>query len=319
MILVSSLSAVPEAARGAAIALGNFDGVHRGHAVVVAAAREAAHRLGAPLAALTFEPHPRQLFRPDDPPFRLTLAEAKRDALAALGVEVLVTVPFDAAFSRITAEDFVLDILAGRLGARHVACGPNFHFGHRRGGNPALLASLGAELGISVSVVARQEGEGGLPLSSTAIRHALAEGHVDRANAILGRPWEIRGVVQRGEALGRTLGFPTANIPLGDHLTPRLGIYAVRVGIEDGAGGVAWHDGVASLGLRPTVNPLPAPLLEVNLFDLEEDLYGQAMRVRLHAFLRDEARFEGLEALVAQMHRDAAEARVVLAAHQRQV
>ncbi len=278
MIVVSDLSAIPDAARGSAIALGNFDGVHRGHAVVIAAAREAAARLAAPLAALTFEPHPRQVVRPDDPPFRLTLAEAKRDALAALGVAVLVTVPFDAAFSRITAEAFVRDILHGQLRARHLACGPNFHFGHRRGGTPALLASLGAEHGMGVSIVAKQEGEGGLPLSSTAIRHALAEGHVDRANAILGRPWEIRGVVQRGEALGRTLGFPTANIPLGEHLTPRLGIYAVRVGIEDGAGGLAWHHGAASLGLRPTVNPLPTPLLEVVLFDFAGDLNGRTLR-----------------------------------------
>lgn len=312
MIVVSDLSAVPEAARGAAIALGNFDGVHRGHAAVIAAAREAAQGLAAPLAALTFEPHPRQVFRPDDPPFRLTLADAKRDALAALGVAVLVSVPFDAAFSRITAEGFVRDVLHAQLGARAVACGPNFHFGHRRGGNPALLASLGAELGIGVSVVARQEGEGGLPLSSTAIRHALAEGHVDRANAILGRPWEIRGVVQRGEALGRTLGFPTANIPLGDHLTPRLGIYAVRVGIEDGAGGVAWHDGVASLGLRPTVNPLPTPLLEVFLFDFAGDLYGRTLRVAFAGFLRPEAKFESLDALVVQMRADCDAARALL-------
>ncbi len=312
MILVSSLSAIPEAARGASIALGNFDGVHRGHAVVIAAAREAALRLRAPLAALTFEPHPRQVFRPDDPPFRLTLAAAKRDALAALGVAVLVTVPFDAAFSRITAEDFVRDILHARLGAKAVACGPNFHFGHRRGGNPALLASLGAELGIAVSVVAKQEGEGGLPLSSTAIRHALAEGDVARASAILGRRWEIRGVVQRGEALGRTLGFPTANIPLGDHLTPRLGIYAVRVGIEDGAGGVAWHHGAASLGLRPTVNPLPSPLLEVFLFDFAGDLYGRTLRVELAGFLRPEAKFESLDALVAQMRADCEAARALL-------
>jgi riboflavin kinase/FMN adenylyltransferase len=314
MILVSSLSAIPDAARGAAIALGNFDGVHRGHAAVIAAAREAASRLGAPLAALTFEPHPRQVFRPDDPPFRLTLAAAKRDALAALGVAVLVSVPFDAAFSRITAEEFVRDILHARLGAKAVACGPDFHFGHRRGGTPVLLASLGAELGIDVSIVAKQEGEGGLPLSSTAIRHALAEGDMGRAAAILGRRWEIRGVVQRGEALGRTLGFPTANIPLGDHLTPRLGIYAVHVGIEDGAGGVTWHHGVASLGLRPTVNPLPTPLLEVFLFDFAGDLYGRTLRVEFAGFLRPEEKFESLDALAAQMRADCEVARALLGA-----
>jgi riboflavin kinase/FMN adenylyltransferase len=314
MLLVSDLSAVPAAAKGAAIALGNFDGVHRGHAVVLAAAAEAARRAGAALAALTFEPHPRQVFRPDDPPFRLTLAEAKADALAALGVGVLVTVPFDTAFSRITAEGFVRDILHTRLGAVHLTCGPNFHFGHRRGGNPALLRTLGAELGLGVTVVPKADGEGGLNLSSTAIRHALAEGDVARATAILGRPWEIRGTVERGEALGRTLGFPTANIPLGEHLAPRLGVYAVRAGVEDGAGGVAWFDGAANLGLRPTVNPLPAPLLEVFLFGFAGDLYGKRLRVQLKGFLRPEARFESLDEMVAQMRSDCDAARAILAA-----
>lgn len=317
MLVVSDLSAVPSEARGASVALGNFDGVHRGHAVVIGAAAEAARRLGAPLAALTFEPHPRELFRPDDPPFRLTLAEAKRDALASLGVEVLVSVPFDLAFSRIAAEDFVRDILAGRLGARHVACGPNFHFGHRRGGTPALLAALGAELGLGVTVVEKAAGEGGLPLSSTAIRHALAEGDVARANAILGRPWEIRGVVERGAALGRTLGFPTANVKLGRHLTPRLGVYAVRAGVADGAGGVAWFDGAASLGVRPTVNPLPEPLLEVFLFDFSGELYGRTLRVAFEGFLREEAKFDSLDALVAQMRADCEAARAVLARDER--
>jgi len=313
MRVLSDLSAIPPQARGASIALGNFDGVHRGHAVVIGAAAEAARRLGAPLAALTFEPHPRELFRPDDPPFRLTLAEAKRDALAALGVEVLVSVPFDHGFSRIEAEDFVRDILARRLAARHVACGPNFHFGHRRRGTPSLLASLGAELGFGVTVVEKATGEGGLPLSSTAVREALAAGDVARANAILGRPWEIRGVVERGAALGRSLGFPTANVRLGRHLAPRFGVYAVRAGIEDGAGGVAWFDGAASLGLRPTVNPLPEPLLEVFLFGFSGDLYGKRLRVAFVAFLREEARFESLEALAEQMRADCEAARAALA------
>ncbi|WP_144186275.1 bifunctional riboflavin kinase/FAD synthetase [Elioraea rosea] len=313
MLVVSDLSAVPEAARGAAVALGNFDGVHRGHAVVITAAAEAARCLGVPLAALTFEPHPRQVFRPDDPPFRLTLAEAKADALAALGVEVLFSVPFDLAFSRIEAADFVRDILAVRLGTRHLVCGPNFHFGHRRTGTPELLKELAAPLGIGVTVVEQAIGPCGTRWSSTAIRHALAEGDTARAATILGRPWEIRGAVERGEQLGRTLGFPTANIPLGAHLAPRLGIYAVRAGIEDGLGGVTWHDGAANLGLRPTVNPVPAPLLEVFVFDFAGDLYGRRMRVQLVSFLRPEAKFESLDAMVAQMHDDCRAAREVLA------
>jgi riboflavin kinase/FMN adenylyltransferase len=314
MRVLSDLNDIPAECRGASIALGNFDGVHRGHAVVIEAAASHARRLGAPLAALTFEPHPRQVFRPDDPPFRLTLTDAKADALADLGVDLLVSVPFDTAFSRITAEGFVRDVLRARLGAAHLTCGPNFHFGHRRGGDPTLLRSLGITLGIGVTVVEKVAGEGGLPLSSTAVRHALAEGDPAKAAAILGRPWEIRGVVQRGEQLGRTLGFPTANIALGAHLAPRLGVYAVRAGIEDGAGGVTWHDGAASLGLRPTVNPLPEPLLEVFLFDYAGDLYGQHLRVQLRGFLRAEAKFESLDAMVAQMHADCDAARAVLAA-----
>jgi riboflavin kinase/FMN adenylyltransferase len=312
MRIFDRFDALPPDARGAAVALGNFDGVHRGHAAVVAAAAEAAHGRGIPLAALTFEPHPREVFRPSDPPFRLTLAEAKIEALAALGVEILYQLPFDLAFSRMPAETFIDAVLAGGLGARHLACGPDFHFGHKRTGNPALLATLGPAHGMGVSIVPEAAADG-LAWSSSAVRDALKAGDCARAAAILGRVWEIWGTVVRGAALGRTLGFPTANLPLGRHLAPRLGIYAVEAGPAGADGEVAWRPGVASLGLRPTVNPLPEPLLEVHLFDADADLYGQALRVRLHAFLRDEARFETLEALVAQMHRDAAEARAVLA------
>jgi riboflavin kinase/FMN adenylyltransferase len=300
-------------ARGAAVALGNFDGVHRGHAAVIAAAAEAAHGRAMPLAALTFEPHPREVFRPHDPPFRLTLAEAKAEALAALGVELLYQLPFDLAFSRMPAETFIDAVLAEGLGARHLVCGPDFHFGHRRTGTPALLATLGPAHGMGVSIVPEAAAPDGLIWSSTAVRDALKAGDCARAAAILGRLWEIRGTVARGAALGRTLGFPTANIPLGRHLAPRLGIYAVEAGLVGADGEIDWRPGVASLGLRPTVNPLPEPLLEVHLFDVAADLYGAAMRVRLHAFLRDEARFETLDALVAQMRRDAAEARALLA------
>jgi riboflavin kinase/FMN adenylyltransferase len=308
-----AFAGLPPDARGAAVALGNFDGVHRGHAAVIAAAAEAAHGRGIPLAALTFEPHPREVFRPADPPFRLTLAEAKAEALAALGVEILYQLPFDLAFSRMPAETFIDVVLAEGLGARHLVCGPDFHFGHKRTGTPALLATLGPAHGMGVSIVPEAAAPDGLAWSSTAVRDALKAGDCARAAAILGRVWEIRGTVVRGAALGRTLGFPTANIPLGRHLVPRLGIYAVEAGVISGQGEVAWHPGVASLGLRPTVNPLPEPLLEVHLFDFAGDLYGAAMRVRLHAFLRDEARFETLEALVAQMHQDATLARGLLA------
>lgn len=313
MRIFQQFSGLPADARGAAVALGNFDGVHRGHAAVIAAAAEAAHGRGIPLAALTFEPHPREVFRPADPPFRLTLAEAKAEALAALGVELLYQLPFDLAFSRMPAETFIDAVLAEGLGARHLACGPDFHFGHRRTGTPALLATLGPAHGMGVSIVPEAAAPDGLVWSSTAVRDALKAGDCARAAAILGRAWEIRGTVARGAALGRTLGFPTANIPLGRHLVPRLGIYAVEAGVIGLEGEVVWWPGVASLGLRPTVNPLPEPLLEVHLFDVAPDLYGTAMRVRLRAFLRDEARFETLDALVTQMRRDAADARALLA------
>lgn len=313
MRIFRQLTGLPPDARGAAVALGNFDGVHRGHAVVIAAAAEAAHGRGIPLAALTFEPHPREVFRPADPPFRLTVAEAKAEALEALGVELLYQLPFDLEFSRMPAEAFIDAVLAAGLGARHLACGPDFHFGHKRTGNPALLATLGPAHGMGVSIVPEAAAPDGLAWSSTGVRDALKAGDCARARAILGRPWEIRGEVVRGAALGRTLGFPTANIPLGRHLVPRLGIYAVEAGLAGADEELAWRPGVASLGLRPTVNPLPAPLLEVHLFDFAGELYSRLLRVRLHAFLRDEARFEGLDALVAQMQRDAAEARALLA------
>ena len=304
------LASLPADARGAAVALGNFDGVHRGHAAVIEAAADAARAQHVPLAALTFEPHPREVFRPNDPPFRLTLAEAKAEALAALGVDLLYELPFDETFSRISAEAFIAEVLAGALGARHVACGPDFHFGHRRTGTPALLATLGPAHGIGVTVVPEATDEAGGELSSTAVRDALRAGDLARAEAILGRPWEIRGRVEQGAALGRTLGFPTANVPVGRHLVPRLGIYAVEAATD----GAAWLPGVASLGVRPTVNTLPCPLLEVHLFDVAPDLYGRALRVRLRAFLRDEAKFPDLEALVRQMQRDAEAARAVLRA-----
>lgn len=313
MRIFRDFKGLPAEARGAAVALGNFDGVHRGHAAVIAAAADAARAHGLPLAALTFEPHPREVFRPHDPPFRLTLAAAKAEALAALGIDLLYELPFDEAFSRIAAEAFITEVLAEALGARHVACGPDFHFGHRRTGTPALLATLGPAHGIGVTVVPEATDATGGELSSTAVRDALRAGDLARAEAILGRPWEIRGRVERGAALGRTLGFPTANVPLGRHLVPRLGIYAVEAATD----GRSWLPGVASLGVRPTVNALPAPLLEVHLFDVAPDLYERELRVRLRAFLRDEVQFPDLEALVRQMRRDAEAARAVLRADAR--
>ncbi len=305
MQMIRDWRGVPAALRGATVALGNFDGVHLGHAQVVRSAHAA--RPDARLAVLTFEPHPRELFRPDDPPFRLTLSAARAEALAALGVETVFELEFNYDFSMMSAEDFVTKVLAEGLAAAHLACGPDFAFGHRKGGDVAFLAARAEALGIGLSVpppLADEEG----PLSSTRIRRALQDGYPDRANAALGRAWAIRGVVVHGDARGRTIGFPTANIALGRHLEPARGVYAVVATLPDGR----QVKGVANIGRRPTVNEGPESRLEVNLFDFDEDLYGQELSVALHAYLRGEQRFSGLEALKAQIGVDAGEARGIL-------
>ena len=296
---------VPRDARGATIALGNFDGVHLGHAHLLRAAHAA--RPDAPRAVLTFEPHPRQFFRPDDPPFRLMLAAERRDALAEAGITLLYELPFDEALSLMTAETFITTILHGALGAVHLTCGPDFAFGHRRGGNVALLARRAEELGMGLAPVAPFADARG-PLSSSRIRRALQDGYPDWAAAELGRPWSIRGVVADGDKRGRTIGFPTANVPLGAHLEPARGVYAVVVRLADGS----THPGVANIGRRPTVNAGTESRLEVFIFDYEGDLYGAELSVALHAFLRGERRFAGIDELRAQIAADAAEARKML-------
>lgn len=298
---------LPPEARGASVALGNFDGVHLGHARVIRAAHAALP--GAPLAVLTFEPHPRELFRPEDPPFRLTLPAEKRAALASLGVAILYELTFDTAFSLMEAEAFIADVLHAGIGARHLACGPDFAFGHRRGGSTALLAARAEALGIGLTLVPPLADEAG-PLSSSRIRRYLEEGYPERAAAELGRPFSVRGVVARGQALGRTIGFHTANLALGRHVRPARGVYAVTVRLADGRE----LRGVANLGLRPTVADDGAELrLETHIFDFSEDLYDREITVALHAYLRPEQKFPGLEALRAQIERDAAAARALLA------
>ena len=303
----SDVTRLPDEARGASVALGNFDGVHRGHAQVLRAAHAA--RPDAKLAVLTFEPHPREVFRPDDPPFHLTLSAERAAALAALGVDFVYELAFDHAFSLMTAAAFVGEVLHDALGARHLACGPDFAFGHRRGGDVAFLAERAAALGIGLSVVPSLADAEGL-ISSTRIRRALQDGYPERATAALGRPWAIRGVVAHGDKRGRTIGFPTANVALGRHLEPARGVYAVTVTLADGA----VHRGVANIGRRPTVNAGPESRLEVHLFDFAGDLYGQEIAVALHAYLRGEQKFAGLDALKAQIAVDAGQARALLGA-----
>jgi len=305
MQLHSDWRALPRAARGASIALGNFDGVHLGHAALIRAAHGA--RPGAPLGVLTFEPHPREFFRPDDQPFRLCLSAERQTALASLGVQIVYELSFNAAFSHLSAERFITEVLHEGLGAAHLSCGPDFAFGHRRGGDAAFLAAWAERLAIGLTVVPPVVDPAG-PLSSTRIRRLLQDGYPERAAAELGRPWAIRGVVAQGDARGRTIGFPTANIALGRHLEPARGVYAISARLADGS----LCRGVANIGRRPTIGAGLESRLEANLFDFAGDLYGQELTVALHSFLRAECRFESLDALRAQIAIDAAQARAAL-------
>lgn len=297
----------PVAWKGGAVALGNFDGVHRGHQALLADAGKHAKTLGAPLVALTFEPHPRGFFVPDTGPFRLTLPPAKLRLLAKYGVEAVLAQRFDATFAALSADAFIEDVLLKGLGARHVVCGYDFTFGARRGGNVEFLRRAGTAHGIGVTVLEPVMREGEI-YSSTRIREALRAGMAKEAAELLGHPWEIEGVVELGDQRGRTIGFPTANVALGEHLRPRFGVYAVRA-LVDGK----WRHAVANLGKRPTFGKLQENF-EVHLFDFAGDLYGQTLRVALVEFIRSEMKFAGLEALKAQIAADGAAARAILTA-----
>ena len=304
-MIIDTWHHIPREARGATFALGNFDGVHLGHRAVLRAAHAA--RPDLPLAALTFEPHPREHFRPDDPPFRLTLLPAKAAALKAAGASLVFALPFDDAFAAMTAEDFVEQVLHRGLGARHLACGPDFAFGHRRGGDVAFLAREAEARGMGLSIVPPVQ-QGSEAISSTRIRRLLQDGYPDRAAEKLGRAWEIRGTVVHGDKLGRVLGWPTANMWIGRHLEPARGVYAVTVALPDGTEA----KGVANVGRRPTLGGDPETRLETFIFDWSGDIYGQEIGVRLVHFLRPDAKFAGLEELKAAIAEDARQARAFL-------
>ena len=310
MAIYRHTTELPDEAQGAVIAIGNFDGVHRGHQAVIDKAGRLAREFEASLGVLTFEPHPRRFFRPDSAPFQLTSFRLKLRLLEAIGVDNVFVLPFNQALSELSAEDFVRRILAEDLRARHVLVGDNFFFGHKRGGDTALLERLGRVHGFGVSIMRRVEGTTGEAYSSTGIRDYLTAGNPTRAALLLGRYWEIEGRVQSGAKLGRELGFPTANIALGEVLEPAYGVYAVRAGVDRG-GQTVWHPGVANIGIRPMVEG-DEPLLEVHLFDFDEDLYGAHMRVALVDYLRPEMTFEDMAALRVQMVEDSRRARVIL-------
>ena len=302
--------ALPADARGAAVAIGNFDGVHPGHQTVIHEAGLIAGDMCRPWAVLTFEPHPRAFFTPGSEPFRLTPFRSKARRIAELGADLLIVQRFDKAFSSLPAEDFVNTVLVDGLGAAHVVSGYDFVFGHKRGGNCELLLAMGAKKGFGFTAVNAQTDSSGEAYSSTRVRERLGDADPRGAAAILGRDFEIEGRVARGEARGKSIGFPTANIPLGAYLRPALGVYAVRAAIEQENGEI-WLDGVANIGVRPTFGS-DGVVLEVFLFDFDDDLYGKRLRVRLVDFLRPEKKFDGVDDLKAQIAQDSAKAQKIL-------
>ena len=267
---------LPDSARGGVVAIGNFDGLHRGHRGVLAEAQARARALGVPCNVMTFEPHPRRLFKPDQAPFRLSALRTKLRLMEALGIDNVFVLQFDWEFAKISAEAFVTDLLAGDLGARHVVIGRGFRYGHKRQG----------------------------------VRECLRSGEVREAQRLLGRPWEVEGRVEHGAKRGREIGFPTANVPLGEYLEPMHGIYAVRAGIDSGPD-TFWMDGAGYVGTRPSVQGQNV-LLEVSLFDVQPDLYNKHLRVQLIEFLRGDHAFDSVQALSVQIAEDCRHARRVL-------
>ena len=297
---------VPDHLKGSIVALGNFDGFHLGHQAVVSRAVARAFHERRPVVVAIFDPHPVKFFKPDVPPFRLTSLDQRETLFAHAGADAMLVFEFNEELRSTSAEDFVGKLLAGTIAAAGVVTGDDFGFGKGRAGNVEVLRTLGAELGLVAEAVAPViiDGE---RVSSGRIREALKAGDTGTSTHLLTRDFAIEGVVQRGDARGRELGYPTANLNLGDYQRPRYGIYAVRVTLEDGTE----HPGVASLGVRPTFDP-PQELLEAHLFDFDGDLYGQRIEVALHAFIRDERKFDSVDALVAEMRNDEAEARRLL-------
>lgn len=312
MRIVEQITGISESARGATIALGNFDGIHRGHQVVIGEAQRIAGRGGTASAVMTFDPHPRRFFDPDGRLFELTPAAAKKRHLAAMGIEIMYLLRFDASLAAMPAEAFVTDVLVAGVGVAHVVVGYDFVFGRGRKGNAALLQQMGADEGFGVTIVPAVQGDGELPYSSTRIRDHLRNGRPRDAAAALGRWWEIEGAVRTGDKRGRQIGFPTANVDPGEYVMPALGVYAVWVGIVDDEA-TDWRQGVVNVGRRPTFAG-EGVTVEAHIFDFDGDLYGRALRVAFLEFLRPELKFDGIAAIRAQIEKDCAAARAALEA-----
>jgi len=306
-------SEVPADLRGGVIALGNFDGLHLGHQAVIGRALGLARARGVAAAVMTFEPHPRMFFKPDQEPFRLSPFRMKARVIEALGVDYLYVQTFDKEFSQRTPENFVSEILIGGLGVSHIVVGYDYVFGYQRKGNVEVLRALATNCGFEVTAIEKL-GAGEERFSSTNIRNLLRDGNPRAAARMLGRYWEIEGRVESGDRRGRLLGFPTANVPYRDYLHPKKGVYAIRAGVDHGAETV-WRSGVANFGSRPTFDKTDV-LLEAHLFDTDEDLYGKHLRVALVDYIRAERKFDGLEALKAQIAEDSETARRLLAAEE---
>jgi riboflavin kinase/FMN adenylyltransferase len=299
---------IPDALRGAVVALGNFDGFHLGHQAVVGRAVQRGAHERRPVIVATFDPHPVRHFKPDVPPFRLTTLDQRQRLFAIAGADAMLVLQFGDKLASTSAEDFVGEILARQIGAAAVVTGEDFTFGKGRGGNAEVLRTLGKANGIDAETIAAVAFDGER-VSSGRIRELLQAADPGAATRLLTRPFAIEGVVERGDGRGHDLGWPTANLRLGNYLRPAYGIYAVRVALDDGSE----HDGVASLGIRPMFSP-PEELLEAHLFGFDGDLYGRTIEVMLHHYLRPEAKFETLDALMSQMSKDAEQARTLLAA-----
>lgn len=302
--------------KGCVVALGNFDGFHRGHHVVVGEAGRLAREMGLNLAVVVTEPHPVSFFRPDAPPFRLSPFRQRAQVLERFGVDVLLVLPFDKDLASMPAQDFVTDVLLDGLNAKHVCVGYDYRFGAKRGGGIDVLSCMGEMEGFGTTVVdavvVGLDGYAGQVYSSTLVRTALQDGQPRKAAALLGHWWAIHGRVCKGDQRGRTIGFPTANVELGESLPPKKGVYAVRVLFDDDDTDKTVYEGVANFGARPTFDKRDL-LLEVHLFNYTDDIYERHLRVELVAYLREEVKFDSLDSLKAQIKKDAVTAKVVLA------
>ncbi len=307
MIRLDGHDRIEGALRGGVIALGNFDGFHAGHQAVVGRAVRHAKDEGRPAIVATFDPHPVRFFKPDVPPFRLTTLAQRLELFGAAGADAMLVLPFDAALAGTSAEDFITALLLGRYGAAGVVTGADFTFGKGRGGDVVTLADHARRLGFFTEMVAPVDDTDDV-VSSSRIRDALRSGDCATATRLLTRPFTVRNVVQHGDKNGRLLGFPTANLDMGNYLRPRYGIYAVTGKLPDGR----VLKGAANLGIRPSFDP-PKELLEPHFFDFAEDLYGQEIDVAFHAFIRPEAKYDGMDALMAQIAVDCDEAKALLA------